>query len=81
MELERGNPEEAQRHASAGEAVVAAGGSPLLESEGAAVRAVALQRLGADEAHAEHDLVVETMKELGAALPLDRFERQWAGVS
>ncbi len=39
-----------------------------------------MQRLGADEAQTKHDRVVEAMKELGAALPLDRFERQWAGV-
>ncbi len=81
LELEQGNPEEAQRHASAGEAVAASGGSPLLESECAAVGAAALQRLGADEAQTKHDRVVEAMKELGASLPLERFERQWAGVS
>ncbi len=80
LELEQGNPEEAQRHAAAGEAVAASGGSPLLESECAAVGAVALQRLGADEAQAEHDRVVEAMKKLGVSQPLERFERQWAGV-
>ncbi len=80
LELEQGNPEEAQRHASAGEAVAASGGSPLLESECAAVGAVALQRLGADEAQAEHDRVVEAMKKLGVSQPLERFEREWAGI-
>ncbi len=80
LELEQGNPEEAHRHASAGEAVAASGGSPLLQSECAAVRAVALRSLGADEAQAEHDRVVEAMKELGVSQPLARFERQWAGV-
>ncbi len=80
LELEQGNPEEAQRHAAAGEAVAASGGSPLLESECAAVGAVALQRLGADEAQAEHDRVVEAMKKLGVSQPLERFEREWAGI-
>ena len=80
LELEQGNPESAHRHASAGEAVAAAGGSPLIESECAAVGAAALQRLGADQAQPQHDRVVETMKALGASQPLERFERQWAGV-
>ncbi len=80
LELEQGNPESAHRHALAGEAVAAAGGSPLLESECAAVGAAALQRLGDDKAQTKHDRVVETMKELGASQPLERFERQWAGV-
>ena len=80
LELEQGNPESAHRHASAGEAVAAAGGSPLLESECAAVGATALQTLAADEAQPKHDRVVETMKALGASQPLKRFERQWAGV-
>ncbi len=80
LELEQGNQESAHRHASAGEAVAAAGGSPLLESECAAVGASALQSLGADEAQTKHDRVVETMKALGASQPLKRFERQWAGV-
>lgn len=80
LELEQGNPEEAHRHASAGEAMAASGGNPLLESECAAVAAAALQSLGADEAQTKHDRVVETMKQLGASQPLERFERQWAGV-
>lgn len=80
LELEQGNPESAHRHALAGEAVAAAGGNPLLESECAAVGATALQGLGADEAQTKHDRVVETMKALGASQPLKRFERQWAGV-
>ena len=80
LELEQGNAEEAHRHASAGEAAAASGGSPLLESECAAVGATALQSLGADEAQTKHDQVVETMKTLGASQPLKRFEREWAGV-
>ncbi len=80
LELEQGNPESAHRHALAGEAVAAAGGSPLLESECAAVGAAALQRLGDDKAQTKHDRVVETMKTLGASQPLKRFERQWAGL-
>jgi len=80
LELELGNPKEAHRHASAGESVAAAGGNPILESECAAVGAAALQRLGASDAHAEHDRVAKTMKDLGASQPLERFERQWVGV-
>lgn len=80
LELERGNPEGAHLHASAAEAVAASGGCPLLESECAAVDAAALQSLGAEEAQTKHDQVVEAMKELGASQPLERFERQWAGV-
>jgi len=81
MALAQGNPEEAHSRAVAGEAVAASGGSPILQSECAAIGAAALQQMGADEAQAEHDRVVETMLRLGVSQPLERFERQWAAAS
>ena len=81
LAMAQGNPEEAHSHALAGEAVAASGGSPILQSECAAIGATALQRMGAEEAQAEHDRVVETMLKLGVSQPLERFERQWEGTS